>query len=172
METLTRVCLIGPESTGKSELARRLSTHFKAPWVPEFARQYVELRENQLTADDVEPIASGQIAAMVAGRESQASGLLILDTDLISTVVYARHYHKQVPDWVVAEARSRRADLYLMMDIDVPWIPDVARDAPGEARGDLFDAFRMALDEFGCRWVIISGDWEQRFLSAVAEITK
>jgi NadR type nicotinamide-nucleotide adenylyltransferase len=172
METLTRVCLIGPESTGKSEMARRLSTHFKAPWVPEFSRQYAELRENRLTIDDVEPIAFGQIAAMVAGRESQASGLLILDTDLISTVVYARHYYGQVPDWVVGEARSRRADLYLMMDIDVPWIADVARDAPAEARQDLFDSFRMALDEFGCRWVIISGDWEQRFLSAIAEITR
>ena len=172
METLTRICLIGPESTGKSELAQRLATHFKAPWVPEFAREYAELSENQLTADDVDPIAFGQIAAMVAGRGSQASGLLILDTDLISTVVYARHYYKQVPDWVVDEARTRRADLYLMMDIDVPWIADVARDTPGEARQDLFDAFRMALDEFGCRWVIISGDWEQRFRSAIAEITK
>lgn len=171
MAPLTRVCLTGPECTGKSGLAQRLSTRFEAPWVPEFARQYAEARNNQLSYEDVDGIARGQISLEDAGRTAQSTELLFLDTDLISTVVYSRHYYGRCPAWIVEEARRRRADLYLLMDTDVPWTADAARDTGGEAREELFDAFRSALDEFDCRWVIISGNWEERYRSAVAAIT-
>ena len=84
--------------------------------------------------------------------------------------MYARWYYGRCPDWIVHEARSRKADLYLLMDTDVPWFPDAARDSPGDAREDLFDRFRAALDEFETRWVIISGNWEERYEAAVKRI--
>lgn len=156
--------MTGPECTGKTTLAQRLAAHFKGEWVPEFAREYAEPRNDRLTFDDVEPIAKGEIANL----ESRVSSLVFEDTDLISTVVYARWYYGRCPQWIVDEARSRKADLYLLMDTDVAWLPDPARDSPGDAREDLFDRFRAALDEFETRWAIISGDWEERFRRAVA----
>jgi HTH-type transcriptional regulator, transcriptional repressor of NAD biosynthesis genes len=153
-----RICLTGPESTGKSELAARAERELGATWVREYARQYAEQHET-LTADDVEPIARGQMA-----NEDAASGeLIVLDTDLLSTVVYARYYYGSCPAWIVDEARRRKADLYLLLDTDIPWKPDPARDAGGDAREDLFDAFRAALDELGARWEIVSGDWDARW---------
>lgn len=169
MAKITRVCLIGPESTGKSRLAERLAQHFGATWLPEHAREYAEQRENKLTSDDVEQIARGHMKT--EDRRPRTEDLVILDTDLISTVVYARHYYGKVPQWIVEEARKRRADLYLLLGTDVPWIADSARDTGGEGRQDLFDAFGAALDEFECEWVIMSGDWEERFRSSVAAIS-
>ena len=157
MATLARrVCLTGPESTGKTEIARRLSRDLGIPWIPEYAREYAEAHR-ALTAHDVEPIARGEIANL-----ERVSGPAILDTDLLSTVVYARHYYGSCPAWIEDEARRRRAGLYLLLDTDIAWKPDPARDAGGEAREDLFDAFRAALDEFETKWEIISGDWEER----------
>ncbi|HSP14906.1 MAG TPA: ATP-binding protein [Thermoanaerobaculia bacterium] len=164
-----RICLIGPECTGKTTLAQRLAEHFHASWVPEFAREYAEERNNRLTYQDVEPIARGELAQL-SSPESRIPNLVLLDTDLISTVVYARHYYGRCPDWIVNEARDRRAGLYLLMDTDVEWKADAARDTGGDGREDLFDAFRRALDEFETRWVIISGDWEERFRSAISVI--
>ena len=164
MAALTRsICLIGPESTGKTELARALAKHFGVEWVPEYAREYAEARNNQLTYADVEPIGRGEMATLDRGAP-------IRDTDLISTVVYSRHYYDDCPAWIAGEARRRRADLYLLMDTDVSWAPDAARDSGGEDREDLFDAFRRALDEFETRWVVISGSWEARFQSALDAI--
>ncbi len=168
MAQITRICLIGPESTGKSRLAERLSRHFGKPWIPEYAREYAEARNNRLSYDDVEAIARGHVESEARGPGPEA--WLILDTDLISTVVYSRHYYGDCPPWIIDEARARRADLYLLMDTDVPWVADAARDRGGDAREELFDSFRAALDEFGARWTVISGDWEERFRAAAAEI--
>jgi NadR type nicotinamide-nucleotide adenylyltransferase len=166
---IARICLTGPECTGKSRLARRLATALGTVSVAEYAREYAEARGNRLSADDVEPIARGQMANEDRGAD-EATGILVLDTDLISTVVYARHYYGVCPVWIEEEARRRRADLYLLMDTDLEWKADSARDAAGDAREDLFDAFRSALEEFETEWEIVSGAWEdrwQRLLQAV-----
>jgi len=165
---LARLCLIGPECTGKTQLAQRLARELGVPWVPEHAREYAEARGNQLCADDVEPIARGQMA----NEDRITADFAILDTDLISTVVYARHYYGTCPRWIEDEARRRRAGLYLLMDTDVAWQPDAARDSGGDVREDLFDAFRAVLDEFETRWEIVSGDWEERVQRAHAEYEK
>jgi NadR type nicotinamide-nucleotide adenylyltransferase len=162
-----RICLIGPESTGKSELAARLERELGATWVREYAREYAETHGDELTADDVEPIARGEIANL-----DRASGdVIVLDTDLISTVVYARHYYGACPSWIEEEARRRRADLYLLMDTDVAWKPDSARDSSGDDREDLFDAFRAALDEFETNWEIVSGEGEERWARVRARLS-
>jgi NadR type nicotinamide-nucleotide adenylyltransferase len=166
MAKLTRICLIGPESTGKTGLASALARELDTVWIPEFAREHAETCGHALTADDVEPIARGQLANEDR-LTPEANRFLILDTDLISTVVYARHYYGSSPAWIEEEARRRRADLYLLLDTDVPWQPDAARDAGGDQREDLFDAFRAALDEFETRWEILSGDREARHAHAV-----
>ncbi len=154
-----RICLTGPECTGKSTLAARAERELGATWVREFAREYVERHRNVLTSADVEPIARGEIANLNAAR----GDLIVLDTDLLSTVVYARHYYGSCPSWIEEEARKRRADLYLLFATDIPWQPDPARDAGGDAREVLFAAFRAALDEFETNWEIVSGDWEARW---------
>jgi NadR type nicotinamide-nucleotide adenylyltransferase len=162
-----RICLTGPECTGKTTLAERLGRELNAAYVAEYAREYAEAHDNALTAADVEPIARGQIANEDAARHADR---VILDTDLISTVVYARHYYGSCPSWIEDEARRRRADLYLLMDTDLAWVADPARDTGGDAREDLFDAFRCALEEFETTWVIVSGEGEERCAQALAAL--
>lgn len=161
------VCLIGPECTGKTTLAQQLSAHFGAPWVPEFVREYAERVRRPLTVDDVEPIAMGEIALLdVSGADDE---LLILDTDLVSTMVYSRHYYGGCPEWIVAEGVVRLADLYLLTGTDVPWSDDDVRDS-AETRSILHRAFASALDALDVRVVGISGPVEDRFAAAVKEI--
>ena len=58
---MIKIAIIGPESTGKTELARQLAEYFKAPWVPEYAREYVENLKVPYTYEDVCNIALKQI---------------------------------------------------------------------------------------------------------------
>jgi NadR type nicotinamide-nucleotide adenylyltransferase len=154
-----RICLIGPECTGKTSLAARAERELGVTRVREYAREYAEAQGRVLTEADVEPIARGEIADL----DAATGDVIVLDTDLLSTVVYARHYYGSCPQWIEEEARRRRADLYLLLDTDVEWTSDSVRDAGGDAREDLFDAFRAALDEFETKWEIVSGDFEERW---------
>ena len=159
----------GSESTGKTTLARDLAQYFGAPWVPEFAREYAAAQHalgRTLDASDVEPIARGQIEAEDLGLAT-ADGLLVLDTDLVSTVVYARHYYGDCPAWVEQAALERRADLYLLCDIDVPWVADPVRDVP-HLREHIHALFATTLAALGARSVTIRGPWRERLTSAVA----
>lgn len=162
------VVLIGPEASGKTTLAAALARHFGAPWVVEAARRFVETDATPLSAATVAPIARLAIALDDAARAASPP-LLIHDTDLVSTVVYARHYYGTCPAWIEAEARARRADLYLLCRPDLPWEADGVRDRP-HAREELFTAFHEELRRMDAPVTIIGGQGTEREREAIAAI--
>ncbi len=170
---MKRVVVTGSESTGKTTLAADLAGRFGTVWVPEYARTYLDEKTattgRPLDETDVEPIARGQIAAEDRGA-AMAEALLVLDTDLMSTTVYARHYYGACPRWIEQAARDRRADLYLLCDIDVPWVPDPARDLP-HARAHMHSLFVSALNALGAPYVTIRGSWSDRLAAAIAAVS-
>jgi NadR type nicotinamide-nucleotide adenylyltransferase len=167
-DRVRRVTVTGSESTGKTSLARRLAQRFHTLWVPEFSREYAVQKAAPLDATDVEPIARGQVRAedevLPRARE-----LAILDTDLVSTVVYAEHYYGSCPAWVDRAARERLAELYLFCDIDAPWISDAVRDRP-QARAEIHAAFAAQLERYGAPYALVRGSWEAREADAVAAV--
>jgi NadR type nicotinamide-nucleotide adenylyltransferase len=167
---LVRICVTGPESTGKTTLARRLAESVDTAWVAEGSRIYAERVARPLEASDVSPIAREHIALADEGAalaRARGATSLILDTDLLSTVIYARHYYDAVPPWVEDAERARHADLYLLCDVDVPWIADGVRDRPTD-RGAMFDRFHRALTLRNSDVVVIRGDWDMRWALASA----
>lgn len=168
------VTVTGSECTGKTTLAADLARHFGTIWVPEYARVYLDEKAGAtgrpLDETDVEPIARGQIAAEDRAAAA-ASRLLVRDTDLVSTTVYARHYYGHCPEWIEEAARERRANLYLLCDIDVPWIADPQRDRP-HLRAHMHELFVRALDALGARYLLIRGSWDERRAAAVAAVDR
>lgn len=167
------ITVTGSESTGKTTLASDLARHFATVWVPEYSRIYADEKAATtgapLDVTDVEPIARGQIALEDRALAS-ARGLVIRDTDLVSTTIYARHYYGACPAWIDAAAKRRRADLYLLCDIDVPWVADDVRDSP-HAREHMQALFVRALDALGVPTVTIRGSWADRLDAAIAAVS-
>jgi hypothetical protein len=164
-------CLVvtGSESTGKSTLAARLAEHYDAVLVPEFVREYAVHKGAPITEGDHWPIARGQtLAEQRAQAHAQDTGrrLVVLDTDLVSTVAYAHHYTGQCDEGIEMLARERLAHRYLLLDIDVPWVPDGVRDR-GDRRGELHDAFIRTLRRFGAPTTLIRGSWDERLATAI-----
>jgi NadR type nicotinamide-nucleotide adenylyltransferase len=168
-----RLVVIGSESAGKSTLAAALATHFGAPLVSEYARSFAEGVGRPLTVHDVEPIATGQMRAedeAIAAWSWPASdtpALVVLDTDLVSTVVYAHHYYGRCPAWIIDEAARRLGDLYLFLAPDVPWIHDGIRDRR-DSRAELHALFHQWLTRFGATFREIEGTGDARLSAAVA----
>jgi len=167
------VCITGPECTGKTTLAEQLARALNTDWVPEAARCYAERVARPLTVADVEPIAREHIAMADAAltRMSGTASWLVLDTDLLSTVAYARHYYQASPGWIEETARARRADLYVLCDVDVPWTPDGVRDLPHQ-REEMLAEFRGVLGEFGASVQEVRGSTEERLRAVLAQLEK
>jgi NadR type nicotinamide-nucleotide adenylyltransferase len=165
------VVVTGSESTGKTTLAADLARRLGGLFVPEYARRYADSKletGEALDASDVEPIARGTIALHDRVMKN-ARGLVVLDTDLVSTAVYARHYYGECPPWIDQSVRERHGDLYLLCDIDVPWVPGPHRDRP-DARPEIHAMFAEAVKALGVPTVLIQGSWEDRFSAALAAI--
>ena len=171
---MKRVVVTGSECTGKTTLAGDLARQFGTVCVAEYAREYLDRKVATtglpLDERDVEPIARGQIAAEDRGAAT-AKGLLVLDTDLVSTTVYARHYDGACPAWIDQAARDRRGDLDLLCDIDVPWVADSVRDRPHH-REHIHALFVEALNTLGAPYVLIRGSWAARLTTAVAAVSE
>jgi nicotinamide riboside kinase len=168
-----RVVLIGPESTGKTWLARDLAAHYGVPWSPEYAREYVETGRRALGYEDVDPIGRGQKAgedaALARGAEARAP-LVVNDTDLVSTAVYSRHYYGACPTWIEREGRERLADLYLLHGVDVAWVADGHQREQPARRDELLALFRGTLVTLGARIADVRGPWSERRRRAIAGV--
>jgi NadR type nicotinamide-nucleotide adenylyltransferase len=164
-----KVVVTGSESVGKTDLARRLGAHYGVPVAQEFVRAFAASRGGSLAFHDHGPIARGQMASEDAALRAATDGLVILDTDLVSTVVYCEHYFGRAPAWIEAEARARAARLYLLLRPDVPWVEDGVRDR-GDRRDEMHALFAEKLRGLGLPSVEIGGDWDARFAAAVAAI--
>lgn len=168
---LIRVVLTGSESTGKSVLARQLADRYRAVLALEFVRDFAMKKESAIELGDTDQIARGQMALedAQAARAASATGLLVQDTDLLSTVVYSHHYYGDCPEWIVRAAADRRPDLYLLLEIDVPWVRDDVRDRETR-RGEMQQLFRTAVADSSSPYVVIHGSWDQRLQLAVGAI--
>ncbi|MBI2406855.1 MAG: ATP-binding protein [Gemmatimonadetes bacterium] len=165
-----RVVVTGSECTGKTTLARRLAAEMRAPWVAEAARRYAESRHGALSAADVEPIAIATRDALAAAT-AMAPAVLVADTDLVSTVVYARAYYGACPAWIEAECRAQLADLYLLCLPDLPWEPDGVRDRPADGdRLAMHEAFTTTLRDLGARVEVVAGAGDERTTHALQAI--
>jgi len=167
---IIKIALFGPESTGKTTLAKQLAAYYNTEWVPEFARDYLQLKweENQqiCTLEDMMPIAYGQVA-LENEKLKSAKKYLFCDTNLMVTKVFSEVYYGFCNPNLMDAAIEHEYDLFFLTDIDVPWEKDDIRDKP-EGRETVFSVFRQTLIESKKPFITLSGNKESRLEKAKA----
>jgi NadR type nicotinamide-nucleotide adenylyltransferase len=168
---MTRVVIIGAESTGKTTLATALAEHYRTAWVPEFGRLYTEARRyrSELWRSDEFTYIATEQARMEDALASIANRVLICDTDPFATAIWHERYLGAPSADVQAVASARRYDLYILTDVDTPFVPDDIRD--GESiRQWMHERFRDELSRMPTPLIVVSGPREARLAAAVARI--
>lgn len=171
-----RVCLVGAESTGKTTLARALADHYRTVWVPEYGREYSERKlagegRCEWHSDEFAHIAEKQ-CELEEQMARQANKLLICDTDAFATAIWhVRYMSARSPAVEAVVAAHRRPDLYLVPDVDTPFVQDGTRD--GESiREWMHQTFIDDLTRQDREFRLLSGSFESRLCEAIRHIDR
>ncbi|MBE0638012.1 MAG: AAA family ATPase [Bacteroidales bacterium] len=168
LDNLIKIAITGPESTGKSAISQQLADHYNTLWVPEFARVYLLQIERPYCYDDILQIARGQKKSEEA-FEPVANNILFSDTELFVTKIWCNVRFGKCHSWIEDQLKKQLYDLYLLLDVDLPWEYDPLREHP-EGRDLLLGLFKMELDKYGCNYRIISGVGDERLKNAIAVV--
>lgn len=161
------VCLHGGESTGKSTLAARLAEALGTVWVGEYGRSHCETYRDPLTLADLELIAKAQ-QAMIAAARPWSGPRLIADTDALMTAAWTEMLLDERPR---AMLEFPKADLYLLLEPDLPWVDDGTRFFASAQERDRFNRMvERVLVDTGVPFARVGGSGDLRFTRALAAI--
>ncbi|MDD0972483.1 AAA family ATPase [Pseudomonas fontis] len=163
--------LAGPESSGKSWLGGEIQAHFGGELVGEYVRHFIDEQARDTCYADIPSIARGQLAWEDAARQRQPE-LLILDTHLLSNLLWSKALFNDCPAWIEPALLARRYDLHLLLSPQgVPWVGDGQRCQPDIAqRQAFFEHSRQWLQQHQQPTQIIEGDWLQRSAQVLAAV--
>ena len=169
-----RVCLLGPESTGKSTLAKALAAQVDCQHMPEYGRTYDALyrQSENWTASDFVNLAKTHIA-MRQALAPHAGPVLIEDTDIIQTAVWAEYLLGDTPSaFEEMISAADYADSYLLLSPEVGWTDDGTRyfERAGD-RSWFFERCRSRLSSLNLPHVELAGtDWTERSETAFSHL--
>ena len=166
---MKKIIVIGPESTGKSTLCEQLANHYKTCWCPEFAREYLLEKKGSYNFEDLLNIAMGQLELEDSLINVARNGFYFIDTDMYVMKVWCEVSFEQCHTWILKQIAKRQYDMYLLCNIDLPWVKDELREYPDiKVRQRLFKIYKDIMVNSGTRWAEISGTDMQRFQMAIS----
>ena len=185
MPPISKIVVIGPESTGKSTLCERLAREFRSRWAPEYAREYLLTRGKDYDYEDLLHIAKGQIALedricqdldenISTGAADPGPAIpFFVDTDLWVMKVWCEYVFGKCHQWIIDRIASRRYDFYLLCNTDLPWVGDELREYPDlETRELLFRTYKDILVNQETPWAEIKGGAAERFPAAREAVSR
>ena len=171
MQKLKKVVIIGPESTGKSTLAGQLANHYQTVWCPEFAREYLHQHGKEYTYEDLLKIAMGQVALEDSMMSAATNNFYFIDTDMHVMKVWCEVAFQDCHKWILEQISIRKYDLFLLCNIDLPWVEDPLREYPDlKVRQRIYAMYKDMMINQETPWVEISGDYNQRLHTAISAV--
>lgn len=168
-----RVCVLGAESTGTTTLSQALAKHYRTVWAPEYGRLYSEgliCTDHIWNSPEFSHIAKAQqdMENQLAG---ESNGLLICDTNAFATRLWHERYVGDMYTPVDQLAAQDKVDLYILTDVDIPFVDDGLRDGE-HIRHSMHTRFIQELQNQPVPFVIVSGSVEERLKTCLPLIDK
>ena len=173
---LKKIVIIGPESTGKTTLCQQLSDYYKTSWVKEYAREYLLNNGRKYSYENLLDIAKGQINGeelVIQDINGAEDKLVFIDTDMYVMKVWCEYVFEKCHHWILNTIVDRKYDLYLLCNIDLPWVKDQLREYPDLiSRKKLYHHYKDIMANQQVSWVEISGNNTERLQKAIEAVNK
>lgn len=165
MTSPLKIAIVGPESTGKSTLARQLADVFNTSMAQESARDFLVGLNRPYVQADLVKIAKLQLDEEKRAEEN-AHQVFFTDTNLLVIKVWSEYKYQSCHPWILANLNLASYDMHFLTAIDVPWEFDPQRENPLQ-REELYDIYLRELVQAGVLFHELKGSAEQRLSDAV-----
>ena len=173
-DLIIKVVFMGAMSTGKSTIAEALAKRYDTTFASEYGRDYWEEHQvdRRLNLEAFDEIALGHIE-----REEiaflNANKYCFVDTNAITTYMYAMDYHGKAPELLtrIAEENASRYDLFFLCEDDIPY--DDTWDRSGDQKRHVFqEQIVEDLERRGIPYIPLKGTVEERMRKVAAVLGK
>lgn len=161
---LKKIAITGPESSGKTTIAKMLAAHFETVWVAEYARFYLNNLHRPYMESDLLEIAKGQIA-MEEQHASKANQFLFCDTDLTVIKIWSEVKYGHCDPWILEQIETVKYDLHLLCAPDFAWESDPLRENP-DNREMLYNLYVKELEQQKVNFIVLRGNKSERLQTA------
>jgi NadR type nicotinamide-nucleotide adenylyltransferase len=167
---IKKIAIVGPESTGKSTITQQLAQHYQTLWVPEYARYYCAALTAPCNLQDETNMFHGQVALEEAILAIAQKELIFCDTTFLTVKIWSDEVFGETPEVVLDALPRYHYDLYLLMDIDLPWQEDPLRDFPHK-REYFMQVWEKELAALNANYITIGGQAD-RLNNAIAAVER
>lgn len=157
---IKKIILTGPESTGKSTLAKQLAQVYNTVWVPEFARVYLEGLNRPYREDDLLKIAQGQ-KDLESFFYKKSNQYLFCDTSMLVMKIWSEYRFGKCDPWILEQLENEKNTAYILCETDVPWEYDEQRENPYN-RNELYEKYLFELKFYQKKHIEVAGSQEVR----------
>ena len=173
-----KVLLIGGESTGKSTLCINLANRYNTNYIDEAGRD-ISARSGtdqmMITEDFTEILLQHKLNEIRALEHSNK--VLFVDTDTLITQFYMHFLEDpgKERNLLLSDAIDaiNRYDLILFLEPDVAFVQDGDRSLEiRDNREKYSEKIKEIFRAHGREFVVISGDYEERYVKAIAHVDK
>ena len=173
-----------------------LAAHYQTEWVKEYAREYLLKNGTAYNFENLLEIAKGQIALEDEALHSTNNKPVVpnsnlanlpltiyhspltthhfpifLDTNMYVMKVWCEFVFDKCHHWILNQIVERKYDLYLLCNIDLPWIEDELREYPDlVTREKLYHHYKDIMINQQVPWIDISGTYDQRLQKAIQAV--
>ena len=160
-----KIVLTGPESSGKTKLANSLSKYFKMPFVPEYAREYLNKKNKKYDLSDLLQINETQTKL-----QKETDGEIVFwDTDVITIIIWAKEKFNTNNEIFEKSLKENIPHFYLLCNPDLEWEQDDLRESPND-RYRLLKEYQSILIKRRVPYAHIQGKGEIRLKNAIESI--